>query len=91
MATQPATKKSKSTPSKPSYTILKKSTCPTLSRSETISFKISTDSTGDIYIRLTGNSGNGHYSKASVRLTDILDTLASWAEKYPITESPPIL
>jgi hypothetical protein len=78
----------KSTPTKPTEsegTVLKKSSCPTLSQSGKIDYEISTNSNGVIHIGLTGNSGSGYFSKAKQPVKEIITALEQFQAKHEIT------
>jgi hypothetical protein len=59
----------------PDITVLKKSSCPTLSQAGKIDYEISTNSNGVIHIGLTGNSGSGYFSKARQPVKEIINAL----------------
>jgi hypothetical protein len=79
--TKPATTKS----TEQQFTVLTKSSCPTLSLSGKIDFQITSDSNGVIHIGLTGNSGTGYFSKAKQPVKEIITALEQFQAKHEIT------
>ena len=80
-----ATKKTKPTTTTPGFSILKKSTCPTLSLSGTIGYEIANDNADGFRVRLISNTGNGFFSKAWITLDSVIDALEQFQAEYPIT------
>ncbi len=64
---------------------IKKASCPTLSRSGFVDYQISRDDKGVHYIGLTGNSGNGYFSKTCQPVTTIMKALEDFEAEFPIT------
>jgi hypothetical protein len=65
-------------------TLLKQATCPNLLGTGTIQYEIATSESDGIQLRLTDNSGKGYYSKSWVSLDSALESLETFAAKYPL-------
>jgi hypothetical protein len=63
--------------------ILQEGKCSSLSGKSTLEYMIGCNNDKEIFIKLTGNSGGGHFSPDWVSLEDIYTVLAS--QKKPIT------
>ena len=55
----------------PTFRILKKAQCPTISGKSDLTYNIACDRQKDIYVRVASNSGGGFFSQEWVALKDI--------------------
>ena len=63
--------------------ILKTGECPSLSGKSTLTYQIGSNNDNEIFIKLAGNSGGGHFSPDWVTLEQVYTILSS--QKEPIT------
>ncbi len=61
----------------PTFRILKKAQCPTISGKSDLTYNIACDSQKAIYLRVASNSGGGFFSQEWVALKDIRQALSS--------------
>jgi hypothetical protein len=74
----PATKKSvRSSVTLPAISILKTSSCPTLSGSSNLQYQLGKDDTGTLHLRISGSDGGGFFSQEWVAWTDVQKALAA--------------
>jgi hypothetical protein len=65
--------------------VLKRGTCPTLSKKGTICFEIGVDSRGDAQLHVVDNSGGGSFSDDWVRFKDIQAALDRASKGSPVS------
>ena len=75
----------KSGPTETAVRVLKRGTCPTLSKKSTICFEIGVDSRGDAQLHVVDNSGGGSFSDDWVRFKDIQSALDRAPKGTPVT------
>tara|TARA_R110001592_G_scaffold254940_1_gene518478 strand:- start:9981 stop:10502 length:522 start_codon:yes stop_codon:yes gene_type:complete len=91
MARKPAPAKTKSTPitddsPTSSITTIRTSTCSNLLSTQTLGYEIGIEAeTSALYWRVSSNTGNGYWSRAWVRFTDIQTALNDWPKDIPLT------
>lgn len=66
----------------PEIRILKKGTCPSLTAQSDLDYQIGCDDESTLLIRISGNTGNGHFNKHWVRLHDLLELIADAGELF---------
>ena len=75
----------KSAPPETAARVLKRGTCPTLSKKSTICFEIGVDGRGDAQLHVVDNSGGGSFSDDWVRFKDIQAALDRAPKGTPVT------
>jgi len=69
----------------PTVRVLKNGTCPNLSGKSTLSYRIGVDESGEIMLRITGNSNPGYFNNEWVRYSAVQDLLAKGDQGKAIT------
>ncbi|WP_207796445.1 hypothetical protein [Pseudohalioglobus lutimaris] len=86
MATNAASKKTDPAETADSpITILKEATCPTNTGKSTLGYQIGTNEKGIVQLKLTSNSGGGHFSSSWISFSDVQAALKAWPQDQPIT------
>ena len=65
--------------------VLKDDTCPTSSGKSTIGYQVGCNEAGEVFFRLTSNTGGGMFTKSWISYTDVQTALASWPDDQAIT------
>ena len=68
-----------------SMTVVKTSTCDTLTKKSKLTYQIGTLPDGEVYVRIHKNSGNGFFSREWISLSDIQKTIAKIPIGKPVT------
>jgi hypothetical protein len=68
-----------------SITVVKTSTCDTLTRKSRLTYQIGTLPDGEVYLRIHRNTGNGFFSNEWVSLADIQKTIGKIPAGKPVT------
>ena len=68
-----------------SITVVKTSTCETLTRKSKLTYQIGTLPDGEVYVRIHKNTGNGFFSNEWVSLADIQKVLSQVPVGKPVT------
>tara|TARA_R110001599_G_C12251124_1_gene659632 strand:+ start:1713 stop:2255 length:543 start_codon:yes stop_codon:yes gene_type:complete len=75
-----------STTDKTDITTVKKATCNNLLGTATLGYEIGIQAeTSALYWRVSSNTGNGYWSRAWVKFTDIQKALTDWPKDLPLT------
>ena len=64
---------------------LKEATCSTANGRSTLGYQVGTDGSGEIYLKLTSNSGGGFFSSEWISYSAIQKALKAWPADQPIT------
>ncbi|MCX2983397.1 hypothetical protein EYC98_21265 [Halieaceae bacterium IMCC14734] len=83
MAKKPITKTVTQSES-PTPTTLKEATCKTLEGPAKLTYQIGTDDDGDVYFKITANTGGGFFSAEWVSFAGIQQAFKDWPEDKPI-------
>ncbi|TDG11653.1 hypothetical protein E2F43_18250 [Seongchinamella unica] len=65
--------------------VMKQSNCPTSSGKSKLGYSIGIDEAGEIYLKLTSNSGGGFFSEEWVDFTAIQGAWNKWPQDQPLT------
>ena len=68
-----------------SMTVVKTSTCDTLTKKSKLTYHIGTLPDGEVYFRIHKNSGNGFFSREWIALTDIQKVISKVPFGKPVT------
>ena len=68
-----------------SMTVVKTSTCKTLTRKSKLTYQVGTLPDGEVYLRIHKNSGNGFFSREWIALQDIQKTIGEIPAGKPVT------
>lgn len=68
-----------------SVQILKEAICPTSNGKSTLGYQVGSDDSGEIYLKLTSNSGGGFFSSEWISYSAIQKALKAWPADQPIT------
>jgi len=69
----------------PEVTIIKEGTCPTSNGKSTLGYQVGTDQSGEVFLKLTSNSGGGFFSSEFISYSAIEKALKAWPADQPIT------
>lgn len=65
--------------------VLKEATCSTANGKSTLGYQVGTDESGDVFLKLTSNSGGGFFSSEWIGYSAIDKALKAWPVDQPIT------
>ena len=80
----PATKQNPKSPENP-VQVIKEADCKSLEGSATLTYQIGTDESGEILLKISGNTGGGFWSAEWVAFADIQAAFEDWGTDTPIT------